>query len=142
MCDFQYIEIGEEVLWMCVVVKKKLQFYFWKDREFYELQGDFSVLDVFKFMVWCENFICVGFKRDYYLIWVDGKGFIKEFFLIGKQLEFLVVFLVDGKVVVGQDDFIVVFNEEGICIQKCVLNWMDILVVMEYQFFYIIVVLF
>jgi len=53
---------------MCVAVKKKLQLYFWKDREFHELQGDFSVPDVPKSMAWCENSICVGFKRDYYLI--------------------------------------------------------------------------
>lgn len=32
------------------------------------LQGDFSVPDVPKSMAWCENSICVGFKRDYYLI--------------------------------------------------------------------------
>lgn len=31
-------------------------------------QGDFSVPDVPKSMAWCENSICVGFKRDYYLI--------------------------------------------------------------------------
>lgn len=34
----QHIETGEEVLRMCVAVKKKLQLYFWKDREFHELQ--------------------------------------------------------------------------------------------------------
>lgn len=32
------------------------------------LQGDFNVPDVPKSMAWCENSICVGFKRDYYLI--------------------------------------------------------------------------
>lgn len=34
----QHAETGEEVLRMCVAVKKKLQLYFWKDREFHELQ--------------------------------------------------------------------------------------------------------
>lgn len=34
----QHRETGEEVLRMCVAVKKKLQLYFWKDREFHELQ--------------------------------------------------------------------------------------------------------
>lgn len=34
----QHTETGEEVLRMCVAVKKKLQLYFWKDREFHELQ--------------------------------------------------------------------------------------------------------
>lgn len=39
----QHIETGEEVLRMCVAVKKKLQLYFWKDREFHELQVKFTV---------------------------------------------------------------------------------------------------
>lgn len=34
----------------------------------FTFQGDFSVPDVPKSMAWCENSICVGFKRDYYLI--------------------------------------------------------------------------
>lgn len=95
---------------MCVAVKKKLQLYYWKDREFHELQvrscfqrwwgeipvhgsslevlsnsfsyptmwmsffvcqGDFGAPDIPKSMAWCENSICVGFKRDYYLIRVS-----------------------------------------------------------------------
>lgn len=38
-------------------------------------QGDFSVPDVPKSMAWCENSICVGFKRDYYLIRVKPYYF-------------------------------------------------------------------
>ncbi|CAI5763932.1 Vps39 isoform X2 [Podarcis lilfordi] len=126
---------------MCVAVKKKLQLYYWKDREFYELQGDFSVPDVPKSMAWCEDSICVGFKRDYYLIRVDGKGSIKELFPTGKQLEPLVAPLADGKVAVGQDDLTVVLNEEGTCTQKCALNWTDIPIAMEHQPPYIVAVL-
>uniref|UniRef100_A0A803V5G2 VPS39 subunit of HOPS complex n=1 Tax=Ficedula albicollis TaxID=59894 RepID=A0A803V5G2_FICAL len=140
-CDLQQSDSGEEVLRMCVAVRKKLQLYFWKDREFHELQGDFSVPDVPKSMAWCENSICVGFKRDYYLIRVDGKGSIKELFPTGKQLEPLVAPVADGKVAVGQDDLTVVLNEEGVCTQKCALNWTDIPIAMEHQPPYIIAVL-
>ncbi|KAG8449632.1 hypothetical protein GDO86_016319 [Hymenochirus boettgeri] len=126
---------------MCVAVRRKLQLYFWKDRAFHELQGDFSVPDVPKSMAWCENSICVGFKRDYYLIRVDGKGSIKELFPTGKQLEPLAVPLEDGKVAVGQDDLTVVLNEEGTCTPKCALNWTDIPMAMEHQPPYIIAVL-
>jgi len=37
------------------------------------VQGDFSAPDIPKSMAWCENSICVGFKRDYYLIRVRRK---------------------------------------------------------------------
>ncbi|KAG7234576.1 hypothetical protein INR49_002205 [Caranx melampygus] len=126
----QQTNSGEERLRMCVAVKKKLQLYYWKDREFHELQGDFGAPDIPKSMAWCENSICVGFKRDYYLIRMDGRGSIKELFPTGKQLEPLVAPLADGKVAVGQDDLTVVLNEEGICTQKCALNWTDIPIAM------------
>ncbi|XP_060938877.1 vam6/Vps39-like protein isoform X1 [Limanda limanda] len=140
-CDLQQTGPGEERLRMCVAVKKKLQMYYWKDREFHELQGDFAAPDIPKSMAWCENSICVGFKRDYYLIRMDGRGSIKELFPTGKQLEPLVAPLADGKVAVGQDDLTVVLNEEGVCTQKCALNWTDIPIAMEHQPPYIIAVL-
>nr|XP_061798818.1 vam6/Vps39-like protein [Nerophis lumbriciformis] len=141
VCDLQQSSAGEETLRMCVAVKKKLQMYYWKDREFHELQGDFGTPDIPKSMAWCESSICVGFKRDYYLIRMDGRGTIKELFPTGKQLEPLVTPLADGKVAVGQDDLTVVLNEEGICTQKCALNWTDIPIAMEHQPPYIIAVL-
>uniref|UniRef100_A0A4W5JI69 CNH domain-containing protein n=1 Tax=Hucho hucho TaxID=62062 RepID=A0A4W5JI69_9TELE len=72
-CDLQLSPSGDAQLRMCVAVKKKLQLYYWKDREFYELQGDFAAPDIPKSMAWCQNSICVGFKRDYYLIRVSGE---------------------------------------------------------------------
>jgi hypothetical protein len=66
----------------------------------------------------------------HFFLQVDGKGSIKELFPTGKQLEPLVAPLADGKVAVGQDDLTVVLNEEGICTQKCALNWTDIPVAM------------
>ncbi|KPP64588.1 vam6/Vps39-like protein-like [Scleropages formosus] len=140
-CDLQQSSSSEAQLRMCVAVKKKLQLYYWKDREFHELQGDFAAPDIPKSMAWCENSICVGFKRDYYLIRVDARGSIKELFPTGKQLEPLVAPLADGKVAVGQDDLTVVLNEDGVCTQKCALNWTDIPIAMEHQPPYIIAVL-
>ncbi|RXN24393.1 vam6 Vps39 [Labeo rohita] len=140
-CDLQQSSSGEAKLRMCVAVKRKIQLYYWKDREFHELQGDVAAPDIPKSMAWCENSICVGFKRDYYLIRMDGRGSVKELFPTGKQLEPLVAPLADGKVAVGQDDLTVVLNEEGVCTQKCALNWTDIPVAMEHQPPYIIAVL-
>uniref|UniRef100_A0AAZ3P8U4 Vam6/Vps39-like protein n=1 Tax=Oncorhynchus tshawytscha TaxID=74940 RepID=A0AAZ3P8U4_ONCTS len=113
---------GEAQLRMCVAVKKKLQLYYWKDREFHELQGDFAAPDIPKSMAWCQNSICVGFKRDYYLIRMDGRGSIKELFPTGKQLEPW-------------------WPPGGVCTQKYALNWTDIPIAMEHQSPYIIAVL-
>lgn len=66
---------------------------------------------------------------------MDGRGSIKELFPTGKQLEPLVAPLADGKVAVGQDDLTVVLNEEGVCTQKCALNWTDIPIAMGKTFF-------
>ena len=70
---------------------------------------------------------------------MDGRGSIKELFPTGKQLEPLVAPLADGKVAVGQDDLTVVLNEEGVCTQKCALNWTDIPIAMgkEESHFYV-----
>lgn len=66
---------------------------------------------------------------------LDGRGSIKELFPTGKQLEPLVAPLADGKVAVGQDDLTVVLNEEGVCTQKCALNWTDIPIAMGKELF-------
>uniref|UniRef100_A0AAZ3Q2S0 CNH domain-containing protein n=1 Tax=Oncorhynchus tshawytscha TaxID=74940 RepID=A0AAZ3Q2S0_ONCTS len=121
-CHLQQSPSGEAQLRMCVAVKKKLQLYYWKDREFHELQGDFAAPDIPKSMAWCQNSICVGFKRDYYLIRMDGRGSIKELFPTGKQLEPW-------------------WPPGGVCTQKYALNWTDIPIAMEHQSPYIIAVL-
>lgn len=35
---------GEERLRMCIAVKKKLQLYYWKDREFHEMQVKLNMI--------------------------------------------------------------------------------------------------
>lgn len=73
---------------------------------------------------------------------MDGRSSIKELFPTGKQLEPLVAPLADGKVAVGQDDLTVVLNEEGVCTQKCALNWTDIPVAMGTVVIYYIYIFF
>lgn len=49
---FQQTSAGEERLRMCVAVKKKLQLYYWKDREFHELQVKCKMFEVWLTAVW------------------------------------------------------------------------------------------
>lgn len=68
LCLPQQTSTGEETLRMCVAVKKKLQLYYWKDRDFHELQvcestrchvccGFFPVL-LTNLSVLCVLFVC------------------------------------------------------------------------------------
>ena len=54
---------------MVVAVKKKLQFYYWKNRKFHELMSDYSSLsDVPRSLAWCHQSVCIGFRGEYAML--------------------------------------------------------------------------
>lgn len=53
---------------LCVAVKRKLQFYYWKNDSFLELQPEIIVNDVPRCISWCQETLCIGFKGDYSLL--------------------------------------------------------------------------
>lgn len=55
------------VVRICVVVKRKLQFYYWKNNKFLQLVNDISLNDIPKTITWCQEMICVGFRNEYSL---------------------------------------------------------------------------
>ncbi|XP_078593471.1 vam6/Vps39-like protein isoform X1 [Branchiostoma floridae x Branchiostoma japonicum] len=126
---------------MAVAVKRKIQNYYWKNRDFHELTPDMAVPDVAKSMAWCKDSVCVGFKRDYFLIKVDGSGTLKELFPTGKQLEPLVTRLSEDRLALGRDDMTIFIDSEGQPTQKYALTWSDIPVVLDHEPPYIIAVL-
>uniref|UniRef100_A0A8C4R8C4 VPS39 subunit of HOPS complex n=1 Tax=Eptatretus burgeri TaxID=7764 RepID=A0A8C4R8C4_EPTBU len=136
-CDLRS-HTGE--LRLCVVVRKKLQLFTWKNGDLIEFQPDLCLPDFPKSIAWCGDSICVGFKRDYYLAKADGRGSCKELFPTGKQLEPLVVSLTDSKLAVGRDDMTIFIDEEG-TMQKHALRWTDVPISLEHQHPYIIAVL-
>ncbi|XP_006825770.1 vam6/Vps39-like protein [Saccoglossus kowalevskii] len=124
---------------MCVAVKRKLQLFYWQNRDFHELQSDLGVPDVPKSMSWCVNSLCVGFKRDYFLIKLDGG--LKELFPTGKQLEPTVTRLAEDKLALGRDEMSIFIDSEGAPTQKYALTWNDIPIIIEYDAPYMIAVL-
>ncbi len=80
---------------LVVAVKKKLQFYFWKNRKFHELYPDVSLPDYPRSLAWSENSICVGLRNDYILVKVRDTEEIIELFPTGKEAN--VILLSDGK---------------------------------------------
>lgn len=57
---------------MCVVVKRKLQLYFWKKNEFLQLVDDINLAEIPRAISWCEETICVGFRGEYSLFEVNN----------------------------------------------------------------------
>lgn len=55
------------VVRMCVAVKRKLQFYYWKRNELLEFSPDIELNDVPKVLSWTGNLICIGYKTEYVL---------------------------------------------------------------------------
>lgn len=53
------------VVRMCVAIKRKLQFWYWKHDELLELRKDLDLSDVPRALLWAENMICVGYKTEY-----------------------------------------------------------------------------
>lgn len=135
--------IGGDVqysLRMCVAVKRKLQLYRWKNRDFHELMADLSVPDIPKAMAWCKDSLCIGFKRDYFLIQVNS-GMLKDLFPCGSNMEPMVTRLQDDRLALGRDQMTIFIDSEGMPTQKYALTWNDIPSIMSYQQPYIISVL-
>lgn len=49
---------------MCVVVKRKLLLFYWKNGSFHPLMEELSMPDTPKALAWIKETICVGFKGD------------------------------------------------------------------------------
>ena len=45
---------------MAVVMRRKLQFYYWKNRKFHKLQDDITVPDVPRSLAWAGDALCFG----------------------------------------------------------------------------------
>lgn len=55
------------VVRLCVVIKRQLQFWYWKHDKLLQYREPIQLDDTPKAVVWLENAICIGFKTDYIL---------------------------------------------------------------------------
>ncbi|XP_055904894.1 vam6/Vps39-like protein [Eupeodes corollae] len=53
------------VIRMCVAIKRRLQFYYWKQDRLHPLPISIELKDVPKALCWIDDIICVGFKDEY-----------------------------------------------------------------------------
>ncbi|KAL3874849.1 hypothetical protein ACJMK2_037811 [Sinanodonta woodiana] len=111
---------------MCVAVKRKIQLMYWKNRDFHELQTDLNLYDIPRAMAWCKDSLCVGFKRDYFLIKVN-TGESKELFPTGSnQLEPVVTKLDDNMLLLSRDKMSIFIDADGNPVKNQPLTWSDI----------------
>lgn len=52
---------------VCVVIKRQLQFWYWKHDKLLQYREPIQLDDTPKTVVWVENAICIGFKIEYIL---------------------------------------------------------------------------
>lgn len=57
---------------LCVVMRRKLQFYYWKDRKFITLHDDVILSDTPRSLAWWEQSVCLGTKSEYSLFQVSS----------------------------------------------------------------------
>ncbi|XP_070501582.1 vam6/Vps39-like protein [Chironomus tepperi] len=61
------------VVRVCVAVKRKLQFYYWKRNELLEFAPDIELSDIPKVVSWSGNYICIGYKTEYILFDISDE---------------------------------------------------------------------
>ncbi|GAB1601255.1 vam6/Vps39-like protein [Argonauta hians] len=139
--DEKNCDSNKKHLRLCVAVKKKIQLYYWRNREFKEIQADLSLYDTPRAMSWCNDSIFVGFKREYFLIKVNDGNLKELFSLGGKRSEPLVAKLSDNQITLGRNEMSIFIDEEGSPSQKYPLQWTDIPIALVHDPPYIIAVL-
>ncbi|ESN93045.1 hypothetical protein HELRODRAFT_189664, partial [Helobdella robusta] len=113
---------SEYSLKLCVSVKRRLQFYYWKNRQFHDLRPELNLPDVPKCLVWCVDTIFLGYKKDYVLVSLVNET-SKELFSTGKQMEPSIMNLTSNKISLLKDESTIFVDTEGNATQKSVITW-------------------
>ncbi|GFN97687.1 vam6/vps39-like protein [Plakobranchus ocellatus] len=131
----------EPFLRIGIASKRKIQLFYWQNRDFVELLNDLSLYDFPHALTWCKDSLCVGFKRDYYII-NSKTGNLKELFPVGSNQKYpIVTRLFDNRLALGRDAMSILINSEGDPTQKEPINWSDIPQAMEHSLPYLVAIL-
>lgn len=128
------------ILRMCVSVRKKLMLFQWRNGHFEEMGEDLGVPDVAKTVAWSGDSLCVGLRKDYYLIKI-ATGQLKDLITTGKNLEPTISVMKDGNLILGRDEVTVFIDSEGKPTKKKAPAWTDIPMALEFLDPYMIGVL-
>jgi hypothetical protein len=114
---------------MVVGVRRKLQFYYWKNRKFHLYADDVVVQDIPKSLAWCRQTICVGFRTEYSLVKLDsaasGGAVTTELFPTGRVGEPNVTLLSNNHFALSNDSNTIFVNCDSGEMTTSALNWTE-----------------
>jgi len=111
---------------MAVVMRRKLQFYYWKNRKFHKLQEDLTVPDVPKSLAWAGEALCLGTRGEYSLVNMAGEPQrVVELFPTGKSQEPRVTLLQDARFGLDKDEQTTFIDSQGKLNPKAV-KWSEV----------------
>lgn len=117
---------GEEtpVLRLCVVIKKRLALFYWKNETFHELSKDLALPDTPKSISWIGESLFIGFRSEYLLLKVTGEQ--KELFQLGKHPEPLISSINSSKyIALCRDEKTYILDSEGNPILSYEIIWSE-----------------
>lgn len=124
-------------LMLCAAVKRKLEFFYWKNNTFCEHPQDLCVPDTPRSVVWCaDESLLIGFRSEYNILKLCGET--KQLFPTGKQPEPLCVKLKEDSFALGRDEMTIFVNSEGHPTHKYAVNWTEPPVCVSYDHPYLI----
>ena len=121
---------------LVVAARRKLQFYYWKNRKLHEYLN-VVVQDIPKSLAWCKETICVGFKSEYSIVKLDSSAVINgggepggssvttELFPTGKSGEPSVTLLSNNRFALSNDSDTIFVDGDCGEMSPSALNWAD-----------------
>jgi len=97
---------------MVVSVRRKLQFYYWKNRKFLELREDVSLPDVARSVAWCQESVCVGLRGEYSLLQLEDLKF-SSLFPTGRSQDPQIILMKDDRFALNKEDQTTFISHEG-----------------------------
>lgn len=98
---------------LCVVVRRSLQFYFWKNGEFCQLHADVVLPEAPKSLAWCRDSICVGLKREFLLVKLNDENPVRDLSPTGKSSEPVMGLVKENMMALQKDEDTVFINSNG-----------------------------
>ncbi|VVC31789.1 Hypothetical protein CINCED_3A010938 [Cinara cedri] len=118
------VNSNNTVVRLCVAVKRQLQVYHWKGKDFLEHSESIDLPDIPRTLVWCDQAVIIGCKNEYYLFDVTMEK-ITSLSLTGKNQEPIITKISDTMFGVVKDAQVIIFSTTGNKAEQQTIKWVD-----------------